>query len=314
MPAKYRILSIDGGGVRGIFPARIITHIEKMLQRIYRDPGYRIADYFDFFAGTSTGGILVCLYLCSDGVKPTYSADDVLNFYFDRGGDIFRIPVYHRIKSAGGILDEKYPADGLEHALGDYFGDMKLSGLLKPTVITCYDIRSRQAFFFKQHKAKLFKGRDFFLRDVTRAATAAPTYFELANIRSGTQVPYALIDGGIIANNPTMCAYAEARKVFVKPRFRRKKASAEDFAILSIGTGYSKKEYDYNKVKDWGLIEWIKPMIDMMMDGVSDTVDYQVTQIFDSVDASEQYLRIDSALTPEINPDFDCVIPENLIC
>ncbi len=112
----------------------------------------------------------------------------------------------------------------------------------------------------------------FFLKDVTRAATAAPTYFELANIRSGTQIPYALIDGGIIANNPTMCAYAEARKVFNKPRFRKKKASAEDFAILSIGTGYSKKKYDYFKVKEWGLIEWIKPMIDMMMDGVSDTL------------------------------------------
>ena len=140
MSAKYRILSIDGGGIRGIFPATILSHIEKMLQRIYRDPSYRIADYFDFFAGTSTGGILVCLYLCSDGERPTYSGDDVLGFYIERGGDIFRIPVYHRIRSAGGILDEKYPADGLEHALQDYFGDKELSELLKPTIITCYDI------------------------------------------------------------------------------------------------------------------------------------------------------------------------------
>jgi patatin-like phospholipase/acyl hydrolase len=121
-----------------------------------------------------------------------------------------------------------------------------------------------------------------------------------------------LIDGGIFANNPTMCAYAEARKVFIKPGAQKKKASAEDFAILSIGTGYNKKKYDYRKVRKWGRVEWIKPMIDMMMDGVSDTVDYQVAQIYDSLDAKEQYLRIDSVLTPEIIPDFDCVDPDNL--
>ncbi len=128
MSAKYRILSIDGGGIRGIFPATILSHIEKMLQRIYRDPSYRVADYFDFFAGTSTGGILVCLYLCSDGERPTYSADDVLTFILTVGviysGSRYitalGLPVVSLTKN---ILPKAWsmPFD-------DYFGDQKLSG------------------------------------------------------------------------------------------------------------------------------------------------------------------------------------------
>ena len=181
MAKKKIILSIDGGGIRGIVPAQILTHIESLLKEIYDDPTYKIADHFDLIAGTSTGGILACAYLLSDFGRPKYTAEEVVDIYFERGDDIFSIPLFHRIRSAGGVLDEKYPAEGLEETLQDYFGDAKLSDLLKPSLITAYDIKRRKAHFFTQHDAE-DPEHNFFLRDVARATAAAPTFFEVSKM------------------------------------------------------------------------------------------------------------------------------------
>ncbi len=146
---KIRILSLDGGGIRGIIPGQILTHVEKMM-------GKRIGEHFDMIAGTSTGGILACALLFpgdQNPKKPKYSAQEVVNLYFDWGGDIFEIPFFHKIRSAAGLLDEKFPDDGLEEALETYFGDKKVSEVLKPTVITAYDINRRKTEFFTQHDA-----------------------------------------------------------------------------------------------------------------------------------------------------------------
>ena len=308
MAKKKIVLSIDGGGIRGIIPGQILTHIENLLKEIYDDSNYRIADHFDLFAGTSTGGILACAYLIADYGRPKFSAKEVVDLYFERGDDIFSIPLFHKIRSAGGVFDERYPEDGLEEALQDYFGDVKLADLIKPTLITAYDIKRRKAHFFTQHDAK-DPDHNFLIRDIARAATAAPTYFEVAKIKSESNKYYPLIDGGVFANNPALCAYAELRNKFST---KNEKITAENILLLSIGTGLTYNSYSYDEVKGWGLAKWIKPALDIMMDGVSDTVDYQLKQIFDAADASEQYLRINGELPLEVDPSLDCVEPANL--
>ena len=82
--------------------------------------------------------------------------------------------------------------------------------------------------------------------------------------------------------------------------------------ILSLGTGFSKKDYDYDEAKDWGMVEWVKPLIDIMMSGVSEVVDYQLRQIFDSGGIQNQYVRINTELPADVSPDMDDASEENL--
>ncbi len=187
----------------------------------------------------------------------------MVDIYFERGDDIFSIPLFHRIRSAGGVLDEKYPAEGLEETLQDYFGDAKLSDLLKPSLITAYDIKRRKAHFFTQHDAE-DPDHNFYLRDVARATAAAPTFFEVSKVKSDANKYYPLIDGAIFANNPALCAYAEMRNKFSTKEL---KILASDILLLSIGTGDAKASYSYDEAKDWGLASWAKPALDMMMSG-----------------------------------------------
>ncbi len=302
-----RILSIDGGGIRGIIPGQILVTLEEKLRKKSGDKDARIADYFDLIAGTSTGGILACAHLCPDPKKPLrpkFNAKQVVNLYLERGDEIFNTPVFHKLRTLGGTSDEKYPATELEEALNDYFGDTKLSQLLKPCLITAYDIKRRQGHFFTQRDAIKDDGWNYYVKEVARATSAAPTYFECAKVKSLTNITYPLIDGGVFVNNPALCAYAEVHNEF--------NVTAKNMVILSLGTGFAKKQYDYNQAKDWGLIGWVKPLIDIMMSGVAEVVDYQLKQIYDAVGAPKQYLRINKQLPVGVNADMDDASQQNL--
>ena len=309
MSKFFRILSIDGGGIRGIIPARILMTLEEKLQTVTNDPDKRLSDFFDLIAGTSTGGILTCIYLFPDSEDPQrsgFNAQAALEIYLNRGHEIFHIPVWQKVKSGAGILDEKHRLDGLEAALNDYLQDRKLSELIKPCLITSYNIERRAAFFFTQHDARQDASRDFLLRDVARATSAAPTFFECADVKSATQVSYPMIDGGVFANNPALCAYAEARTME-----DAQKPTAKQMVILSLGTGAVKTPYHFDAAKDWGAVQWIRPVLDIIMSGVAETVDYQLKRIFDAAEATEQYLRIQPQLPPE-RADMDNAKPTNL--
>lgn len=307
-----RILSIDGGGIRGIIPGQILVALEEKLQQMDNDPKARLADYFDLIAGTSTGGILTCIYLFpspEDSSKPRFSAKEAVELYLDRGDEIFDISFWHKVRSAGGITDEKYDESNLEEALDDYLDDLMLSELVKPSLITSYDIKNRKGHFFKSHRAKKDKSYNFLVRDAARATSAAPTYFEVARVKSETKMVYPLIDGGVFVNNPALCAYSEARTTRFD-RFRDKPKAAE-MAVLSIGTGNQDESYQYKKAKNWGAVQWIVPIIDIMMSGVAETVDYQLKQIYDAVSKPNQYLRISPDLG-NASPKMDNASMENL--
>ena len=307
MAELKKILSVDGGGIRGIIPGQIMVEIEKEFK-------IKISDYFDLLAGTSTGGILTCAYLLPDDKdpkKPKFNAEEVVGLYLERGDEIFDIPFLHKIRSAGGMTDEKYPDDGIEDALQDYFGEIWLKDLLKPCLITSYDIERRKGHFFGQHKAEKEEAFNFKVKDVARSTSAAPTYFECAQVFSETNEKYTLIDGGVFVNNPALASYAEGRTILKNDS--GKDATAKDMKILSIGTGFNKKKYSYKKAKGWGLAGWAKPSIDIMMSGGADVAHYQLGQIYNTVDNPQQYLRINGNLkNTGIDPEMDCATHDNM--
>jgi patatin-like phospholipase/acyl hydrolase len=302
--AKFtRILSIDGGGLRGLIPAQVLVYVEQRIQEKTGNPAARIADYFDLFAGTSAGGISSCLYLTPDFTRenrPKYQAEDVVNFFLREGHRVFYKSLLHTIKNLGGFINEKYSHYEFQQLSSDFLGDLKLSELLKPCLITAYDIENRRTHFFTQHDAQLNPKQDYLVRDVLRATSAAPTFFEVAQILSFSNDTYHLVDGGVFANNPALCAYAEVRNKFnhaseIKKN-QTKSPTAKDMVILSLGTGDVKKGYPYKEAKDWGNISWLIPLFDIIMTGVAETVDYQMKQIYDAIESPQQYLRINPIL------------------
>lgn len=318
--AKYtRILSLDGGGLRGIIPAQILKAVEQKLQDFTGNIDAKIVDYFDLIAGTSAGGILTCLYLYPDSENPTrprYSAQDAYNFLRNHGSQIFQSSKEDAWKNPGGLIDEKYSEKAFEQLARDVFQNLKLSELLKPCLITSYDIERRKALFFTQHNAKLNVSADYFVRDVLRATSAAPTFFEVAQIQALDQEYYTCIDGGVFANNPALCAYAEARHTFnrefnIDHRYETG-PTAKEMVILSLGTGDIKKKYFYEEAKDWGKIQWLNPLFDIIMTAGAETVDYQMKQMFDAINKPDQYLRIDPVLSDKRVLPMDDASESNL--
>lgn len=267
------ILSIDGGGIRGLIPALVLAEIEKQT-------GNNIASLFDLIAGTSTGGILA-LGLCIDNGsgQPKYSAKDLVGLYKERGKEIFERSLWKGVSSVGGLTDEKYSEEGLEKILEEYFENEPLGAALTDCMITSYDIQLREPHYFKSWRNKW---KSVEMRHVARATSAAPTYFEpaLIPVSGGTR---ALIDGGVFVNNPAVSAYAEYRRIF--PKEKR-------FFVVSIGTGELVRPIAYSEAKDWGKAGWLLPLLSCMFDGASDATNYQMKHIL-----GDSFVRLQTSLS-----------------
>lgn len=314
---KIRILSVDGGGIRGVIPGTILAQLEKILQRM-DSTNRKIGDYFDMIAGTSTGGILCCLYLMPDANgKAKYSAQDAVDLYINNGHMIFDRTTAQKLTSIGGVLHQKYSENALYNLLTTYFGDETLDKCIKPSLITSYEISDRKSVFFTSVDAKADAMYNFFLRDAARATSAAPTYFSPAHITSMNGETFTLVDGGMFANNPALCAYAEARKtdfskVLNNPD-KKDKPTAADMVIVSLGTGSVKKRYRYDDFKHAGEIKWLEPVIDILMSGNSETVAYQLTEMYLTLDDENKknYFRLEPGLK-EACSEMDEATPENI--
>ena len=305
---KVRILSIDGGGIRGIIPAVILDYIEKGLQRqAGNDPNVTLADYFDFVAGTSTGGILACYCLmppeAGQKLHSRHTAEEAVRMYEKHGAAIFDSKVMRK-----GITKPKYKADGLEKVLKECLGDVTLAQSRKNCLVTAYDITARKAVLFTSPEAREHRQRDYFLRDVARATSAAPTYFEPAKATSMANAASYLIDGAMYAGNPAMCAVVEAYKT----KFDRcPNPKINDLYIVSVGTGNEHEKVNHNRAKDWGAIGWIRPLIDVLLSASSEVVDYQLRQMFDIAGCSDCYVRLEPALKLA-KPEMDDASKENI--
>lgn len=304
-----RVLAIDGGGIRGIIPAMILTRVEQLLRYYSGNENAHISDYFDLIAGTSTGGILTSLYLCPDfkgSTRSKYSANEVLDLYETDGPHIFKKTLWNNLKGGFGLYGPKYSAQYLEQLLETYLGDTRLEDLVKPCLIPAYEVTKGQAIFFNQMNAYRDSKTNFLIREIVRGTTAAPTYFPVANIGEDINNPLALIDGGMFANNPALCAYIEACKFPCQP-------SQKDIMILSLGTGAKEISYDYDESKNWGDIQWAIPVIQIYGSAASQTVNHQLERLYQFKGLRNRYLRIEPELkTHHVNPRMDDVSPENI--
>jgi predicted acylesterase/phospholipase RssA len=269
-----RILSIDGGGIRGIIPAIVLRELLGDL---------RAQDAFHMIAGTSTGGILACGLAKPDPFSP----QTLLDLYVQHGREIFDRPWWGALPGAD-LIEPKYSAADLERYLAQELGDARLSdiaavGLIVPSyAIQLPEPRpngeTRSAMFFRSWQARgreLPPGKstdeyDFFLRDVCRATSAAPTYFPPADIRNRAGQRFGMIDGGVFANNPAMCALAAAWRLYGRDR---------PCLVVSLGTGMLQKPIPLDEAKGWGEIGWATQVVPILRDGVADTVVFEADLI-----------------------------------
>ncbi len=292
----YKILSIDGGGIRGIIPALVLANIELKT-------GKKTAEMFDMIAGASTGGILALLLARpGDDNLPYYFAKEIAEIYETRGKEIFKKHIFKKLPFVD-YFDEKYSHRGIEKVLTECLGDTYLSESLTELLIPAYDIERRLPFFFKKRHAVNDKAYNFRMRYIARATSAAPTYFEPFKLldRNGDGY-YPLIDGGVIANNPAMCALADAFK------FAQEETS---FLIVSLGTGELTRKLDYDKAINWGQLHWARNLIDIFLDGESDTTHYQIQWILQKSGNQHKYFRLQTELELA-SDDLDNTSDKNL--
>lgn len=309
MSNMIRVLSIDGGGIRGIIPAKLLIRLEELLKFYSGNQEAHISDYFDLIAGTSTGAILTSLYLCPErpgSTKSKYSAQQILDLYVNEGIYIFEKTIWSRISSGFGLIGPKYLPHYLEHLLEEYLGETRMEDLVKPCLIPAYNIVSGEAMFFNQMNAYRDESFNFLVREVVRGSTAAPTYFPVAKISDVLRGELALIDGGMFANNPALCAFIEACKFPFNP-------SEEDILIFSLGTGSKEISYEYEKARNWGDIQWAIPALSIYGSAGSQTVHHQLSRLYASNGIKDQYIRIDPELEANhVSHQMDNISKENI--
>lgn len=290
---KTKILSVDGGGVRGIIPATILAYLENKMIEETGDPTTRISDHLDLFAGTSTGSIISASAVIpnnKDG-RPYYKMDEIVTAYYTLAKEVFKKDFWRNVRTLWGLIGPKFSNKGIETNLYKHFGLAQMRSLIKPLVITSYDTDKRKAIIYTSDDEKK-KYNDYYIKDIVRGSTSIPAFFPPAYFKSGDDINTD-IDGGVFANNPTMVAFVEASKSnsvikdnnFINPR---------NTLTLSFSCGSSDlKKYDYQKIKRWGMAWWFIPILNILVQGVGSVTHYEMTKFYEYYNASDNYIRID---------------------
>jgi uncharacterized protein len=320
MAYKRKILSIDGGGIRGIIPGLILTEIEQRT-------GKPISALFDLVAGTSTGGILALGLVKPHPENPAiphYKAADLVAIYKDYGKAIFYEPPAERLTSVDDLVRPKYSADGRDKVLFKFFDNALLEHSLKEVFLASYDIDNRFPVFFTSNLNKQeTDSREFrricaglMMRQAAMATSAAPTYFEPYRIPTTTHrtnnSAYVLIDGGVFANNPTALAVIETMSSYRQQAMQQGKPAylpIDQLLVVSLGTGSLTRSYPYDRAQNWGILGWIQPLINITLDGTSEVVTVQMEQML----SPSQFYRFQGFLDRgKGNDEMDKVSPQNI--
>ncbi len=301
MGRPFRILSIDGGGIRGLIPALLLAELEKQT-------GRPIAELFDLIVGTSTGGILALGLTTPDrDGRPRHSAQDLADLYLQQHSRIFQRSLWDEIGNPGGFRGERYASTGIEEVLKEHFLESRLGEALTEVMVTAYDLEKRDPFFFRSRRAKAEPRCDYPMWLAARATSAAPSYFEPVLLTWPDRDRDVLVGGGVFANNPALCAYAEAQAAIHEGR-----VPASDVLLISLGTGHFTRPIPFDEAKDWGLPGWTRPLLEVMFDGLAETVDYQMRQILPpGPDGTPRYHRFQVALDRDLD-ELDNIMPANL--
>lgn len=282
---RFRILSFDGGGIRGLLSARL-------LQRLADEPSIGgWLDDVDLIAGTSTGGIIAL------GLAHGLTPAEICDFYIEKGPAIFADSFLDNIADLGNLIGAQYSSANLTRELDAVFGKTRLGDLRKKVVIPTFDLDNEgEKDRSRRWKPKIFHncpGPDSDARElvanVARYTTAAPTYFPTAD---------GYIDGGVFANNPSVVALAQA---ISSTNGTPERVGLDDIVLVSIGTGVNLK-YIAGGDLDWGLARWARPLVDILMEGVSGIADYQSRQLI-----GERYFRLQTELSKRVKIPLDAV-------
>lgn len=245
MSRKFRILCLDGGGIRGLYSAQ-------MLKRMKKDCNIDFYNDFDLIVGTSTGSIL------AGSIVKQIDIDKVIALYVNEGKDIFK----KRWLSGIGLFASKYNPNTLKEQLKAIFENTTLGDIEKPLLINATDIGNSTQFVFKTtfndqkdsngNKKELVRDKEILLSDAILASSSAPIFFPPHKVGN-----FLLADGGLWANSPVLVALAEAKKIF--------KMEPNDVVIVSIGTGVEENDYHIN-TKWWGFLTgWKKEKLISMI-------------------------------------------------
>jgi patatin-like phospholipase/acyl hydrolase len=236
--AIFRVLALDGGGIRGIFTASFLATLEDL-------SGARVADHFDLIVGSSTGGIIgMALALGTPARK-------ILELYLEQGRRIFARPRW-----LGMLLRPKYDSAPLAAALRQFFDGKTLNDALTPICVTSYELTNSYPRVWKDdHAEDLRAGGDEPAWKIALATSSAPIYFPGAQVAEGD----SHVDGGLFANNPTLVGLAEAVRYFGQPLPR--------IRVLSVGAGERAERLPFETVRRMGLWQWKTTMYEHMLIG-----------------------------------------------
>jgi uncharacterized protein len=297
------VLSIDGGGIRGLVPAAVLDYLEKKIHEIRQDNRIKIGSLVDLVGGTSTGSILGSLMLlpCEKlPEKPRYFMSEISQMYIHMGPDVFKKTIWHNIKTLWGLAGPVFPASNIEPYLLQMLDHYKMKDLVKPCLFNAYDIDKRRINVFTNKDSKE-KYAEYYVKDIVRGSTSIPAYFPPAYFNQGLDIN-TLVDGGVFANNPSMISYIEATKTL----FSKSKVLPKDVFMISLGTGASqRKQYPYVKAKKWGMTNWVFPILDILLSGSSDVVDYEMMKLYEAYGEPDNYVRINPALYYSTSPATD---------
>ncbi|XP_078156822.1 patatin-like protein 2 [Carex rostrata] len=300
------ILSIDGGGVRGLIPAAILVFLESKLQELDGEDA-RIADYFDVISGTSTGGLITTMLAAPNEQKrPLFSAKDIITFYKENIPKIFPSSRNGFRGLLRSIVGPRYTGEYLHSKMQELLGETRLHDTVTEVVVPTFDINFLQPTIFSTNEAKANQSKNALLSDVCISTSAAPTYLPAHHFttkdRLGKTRSFNLVDGGVAANNPTLLAVNHVTKEILIHRsdyFPVKPMEYGNFLILSLGTGSAKQEQKYKAeaAAKWGLLSWLThngstPLIDCLSQASADLVDIHASVVFQALHCEEKYLRI----------------------
>jgi predicted acylesterase/phospholipase RssA len=328
MPKPYRVLSIDGGGIRGIIPATFLAEVE-------RRTGQPIASLFDLIVGTSTGGILALGLTVPDGAgrRPRNTAASLRELYTSQAETIFpgggkpnwtqrlwgtRDPK-EWLKNPGKILmgsaqqagapfggnpafagGARYFPSGLEEVLGAQLSGTLLSSAVTRILVTSYDMAYGEPLLFSSQP---LEGTitDVPMAVVARATSAGPTYFEPQLLKEGGRLR-VLVDGGVYINNPSMLAFAMA-------------PANRPLVLVSLGTGQrnpaAPRSYEQIKSANW--LSTVRQVMEASMTGGGEIADAVLTTLKKTEGRPQQYWRIQTTVG-RCNFAMDDSSPLNTAC
>lgn len=247
-----KILSIDGGGIRGVAALQQLIEFRKLID----EPLHK---YFNYISGTSTGAIIAGLV--SIGLEPI----EILTLY-----DVYGEEIFDKRFFRFGLLRSKYSDKSLNKVLKKYTKEKKLKDALTKLIIPAYNSTKREIKIFKSYK----DGVEYSLFDVIRSSSAAPTFFDPWKIDGQT-----FVDGGLVANNPALISLIEAVK-----------DGNKDISIISFSTGLVEESISEKKAER-GVIGMASPTIDILLTEQAETVDYVLQKLYEFNKIEGNYIR-----------------------